>query len=79
MQTEWRETANAGRLLYISVEGRHLAHIPGEEKAEAISLWEGFRGLAPAGRFAYWRWRRGLQRLTKDLEKAVQPIAEPVT
>ena len=80
MQTEWRETANQGPLLFIREADREIAHIPGQESVEAISLWEGIAGYAPAGRLAYWRWRRGLRHLTQDIKKAVEkPIAEPVT
>lgn len=72
MQAAWQETANRGPVLYLEHQGRRLPHINGEERAEALSLWEGIAGYAPAGRIAFWRWKRGLGRLQRLIKKAVK-------
>lgn len=71
MEVVWRETANQGRVPYLKEQDREIAHLPGQERAEALSLWEGIAGYAPFGRFAYWRWRLGLKRI----ERAIQGVS----
>ncbi len=80
MEAIWRETANHGRTLYLREQGLEVAHEDGGERAEASSLWHGIEGYQPHGLIAGWRWRRGLARTLKAIERAVKEMPiEPVT
>lgn len=78
MAVAWTETAK-GPALNITVDGRFVSFYPYElENPErvaaqaAVSLWEGIAGLLPHGRFARWRWRRGLRKLQNQIAKEVR-------
>ena len=72
MESIWRDTANQGRVLFLKEQGREIAHVSGGERSEALSLWEGIAGYAPPGRFAFWKWKRGLIRIEHGIRKLVR-------
>ena len=76
---QWRETAQ-GQALYIKSDGREVAFFGDDLEngtgPAAISLWEGTAGRLPSGRLDRWRWRRGLRRLGRAIDKAIAKEGE---
>ena len=71
MEATWQDTANQGRVLLLEEDGLRIFHEDGREANEAVAFWEGQVGLPPSGRFAFWRWKRGLNSLRRRINKAV--------
>ena len=79
--TEWQETAQ-GPALYIETKGLKVAFakidLEGDDPASkaAISIWEGVAGHQPRAFIARWRWRRGLRRIGRAIDKAIAEKGE---
>ena len=78
--TEWRETAQ-GQALYIETQGLKVAFAKTDLEVDAagkaaISIWEGVAGHQPRAFIARWRWRRGLRRIGRAIDKAIAEEGE---